>query len=267
MIKRFLALAVLLSCTALYAQPFVGFDDFSTPSGEPPSLDGKWAYFFRTNGAGTNNGFLDFSGTQLDFSKGAGAGSYFLGWLGAPPSSARSVDSYNTSWTTEVSVTSTFSSLAGANEFLAVGIEVAGGAGQFSTIMLNSFQGGNTIRTEGSGVSVNEVSTLVVTDVRLRLNWDATTKLLVSSFSTNGGNNYTNLTTFTPDSQWTGSSQQINGFFFEIWVNTNAASSIAPGVASLDNFSVAVPEPSTYVLLASGLGLVGLAAWRRRRTA
>lgn len=259
--------ALTLGLTSASAQPFVGFDDFSTLSGEPPSLDGKWAYFFRTNGAGTNNGFLNFSGAQLDFSKGTGAGSYFLGWLGAPPASARSVDSYTTSWTAEVSVTSTFSSLAGSGEFLAVGIEVAGGNGQFSTIMLNSFQGGNTIRTEGSGVSVNQVSTEIVNDVRLRLEWDATTKLLVSSFSTDSGSNYTNLTTFTPDSQWTGSTQGTNGFFFEIWVNTNAAAEILPGVASLDNFSVAVPEPSTYALLASGLGLVGLAAWRRRRAA
>lgn len=259
--------AFTFSHTSVSAQPFVGFEDFSTLSGTPPSLAGKWSYFFRTNGSGTSNGLLAFTGTQLDFSKGAGAGSYFLGWRGAPPSASRSIDSYNTGWVTEISVTNTFAPLAGSGEFLAVGIEVAGGAGQFSTIMLNSFQGGNTIRTEGSGVSVNQVSTSVVTDVRLRLTWDATTKLLVSSYSTDSGANYTNLTTFTPDTQWTGSTQSTNGFFFEIWANTNGAAALSPGVASLDNFSVAVPEPSTYALLAGGLGLVGFGLWRKRRQA
>ena len=253
------------SHTSASAQPFVGFEDFSTLSGEPPSLDGKWAYFFRTSGSVTSNGLLAFTGTQLDFSKGVGAGSYFLGWRGAPAS--RSIDSYNTGWVAEISVTNTFASLAGSGEFLAVGIQVAGGAGRFSTIMLNSFQGGNTIRTEGSGVSVNQVSTSVVADVRLRLTWDATTKLLVSSFSTDSGANYTNLTTFTPDTQWVSSTQSTNGFFFEIWANTNGAAALAPGVASLDNFSIAVPEPSTYALLAAGLGIVGLSLWRKRRQA
>lgn len=265
-LSALLASSLSVVVPSAVAQPFVGFDDFSTLSGNPPSLDGKWAYFFRINGAGTNNGFLDFSGTRLDFSKGAGAGSYFLGWLGAPPSTARSVDSYTTSWTAEVSVSSTFATLASPNEFLTIGIEVAGGNTQFSSLMLNTFNGGNIIQTEGSGTTVNTIATSVVTDVRLRLAWDATTKLLVSSFSTDSGNNYTNITTFTPDSQWTGSTQATNGFFFEIWANTNAAASIAPGVASLDNFSiVAVPEPSTYALLAAGLGLVGFGFWRRRR--
>jgi hypothetical protein len=252
--KKFLFSALALATLSVglsraSAQIFAGFDDFSTLSGNPPSLDGKWAYFFRTNGNATNNGDLAFTGTQLDFSKGAGAGSYFLGWLGAPPSASRSIDSYTTSWVSEISVTSNFASLAVGSDFLAVGIEVAGGAGQFSAIMLNTNTAGNFIRTEGSGATVNQVSSPSSTDVRLRLSWDATTKLLVSSFSTDNGSSYTDLTTFTPDTQWTGSTQGANGFNFEIWVNSNAA----------------VPEPSTYALLASGLGLVGLAVWRKRR--
>jgi hypothetical protein len=65
---------------------------------------------------------------------------------------------------------------------------------------------------------------------------------------------------------WTGSTQGTNGFNFEIWVNSNATAAVTVGGTSLDNFSVvAVPEPSTYALLASGLGLVGLAVWRKRR--
>ncbi len=256
-----------LGLTSTSAQPFVGFDDFSTLSGSPPSLDGKWAYFFRTSGSGTSNGDLAFTGTQLDFSKGAGAGSYFLGWLGAPPSASRSIDSYTTNWVADISVTSTFASLAVGGDFLSVGIEVAGGAGQFSTIMLNTNTAGNFIRTEGSGTGVTEVSSgSANTDVRLRLSWDATTKLLVSSFSLDNGANFTGLTTFTPDTQWTGSTQGANGFNFEIWVNSNATAAVSTGVTSLDNFSIiAVPEPSTYALLTLGLGLVIVPLLRRRR--
>ena len=42
-------------------------------------------------------------------------------------------------------------------------------------------------------------------------------------------------------------------------------SSLATVLQKIPASIVAVPEPSTYALLASGLGLIGLAVWRKRR--
>lgn len=250
-----LALTGLLVSTAS-AQLFVGSDDFSGGSS-------KWSYSFRIAGNGTSNGALAFSGTQLDFSKGTGAGSFFRGWDGDGAGSAsRTSDSLTTSWIADLTVTNTATGLAGG-EYATLGFEIAGSGGQYSGIMLGASSGGSYLRAEGIGFSAVEVGTADATNVNLRLSWDAGTQNLNSFYSLDG-TNYTALATFNPVSQWTGGAAS-SGFFFEVFANSNAAAAISTGSMYADNFSVsAIPEPSTYAAFA-GLGALGLAIWRRRQ--
>jgi hypothetical protein len=250
-----LALAGLLASSAS-AQVFVGSDDFSSGSAQ-------WSYNFRIAGSGTSNGDLTFSGTQLDFSKGAGAGSQYRGWDGDGAGSAsRTSDSLTTSWIADLTVTNTTAGLAGG-EYMSLGFEVAGSGGQYSAIMLSATSVGSFLRAEGIGFSAVEVATGDTTAVNLRLAWDAGTQILNSYYSFDG-TNYNSLAAFTPVTQWTGGSA-AGGFFFEVFGNSNAAGAISAGSAFADNFAVsAIPEPSTYAAFA-GLGALGLAFWRRRQ--
>lgn len=250
-----LAFAGLLVSSAS-AQLFVGSEDFSGGAA-------KWSYNFRIAGSGTSNGNLAFSGTQLDFSKGAGAGSFYRGWDGDGAGSAsRTSDSLTTSWIADLTVTNTTAGLAGG-EYVSLGFEVAGSGGQYSAIMLGASSGGSFLRAEGVGFSAVEVGTADATAVNLRLAWDAGTQVLNSYYSFDG-TNYTSLAAFAPVSQWTGGAA-ASGFFFEVFANSNAAGAISAGSAYADNFAVsAIPEPSTYAAFA-GLGALGLAFWRRRQ--
>lgn len=252
-----LAFAGLLVSTAS-AQVFVGSDDFSGGGS-------KWSYSFQIAGSGTSNGALTFSGTQLDFSKGATAGSFYRGWDGDGAGTAsRTSDSLTTSWVADLTVTNTLGGLAGG-EYSTLGFEVAGSGGQYSAVMLGASSGGSFLRAEGIGFSAVEVGTADATNVNLRLAWDAGTQVLNSYYSFDG-TNYTSLATFNPVSQWTGGSA-ASGFFFEVFGNSNAAGAISAGSMYADNFAVfAIPEPSTYAAFA-GLGALGLAFWRRRQQA
>jgi hypothetical protein len=245
-----------LFVTSASAQLFVGSDDFSSGAA-------KWSYSFRIAGSGTSNGALTFSGTQLDYSKGAGAGSFYRGWDGDGAGTAsRTSDSLTTSWVADLTVTNTAAGLAGG-EYASLGLEVAGSGGQYSAIMLGASSGGSFLRAEGIGFSAVEVGTGDATDVNLRLAWDAGTQVLSSYYSFDG-TNYTALATFNPVSQWTGGSA-AGGYFFEVFGNSNAAAAISAGSVYADNFAVsAIPEPSTYAAFA-GLGALGLAVWRRRQ--
>lgn len=250
-----LALAGLLVSTAT-AQLFVGSDDFSGTSS-------KWSYGFRIEGSGTSNGNLTFSGTQLDFSKGAGTGSFYRGWDGDGAGGAsRTSDSLTTSWIADLTVTSSLGATP-VGEYATIGLEVAGSAGQYSAIMLGTSSGGSFLRAEGVGFSAVEAGTGDSTDVTLRLAWDAGTQALSSYYSIDG-TNYTSLATFSPLTQWSAGAA-TNGFFFEVFGNSNLMAALSSGSVYADNFSVsAIPEPSTYAAFA-GLGALGLAFWRRRQ--
>ena len=260
--KSTLSLALALAgwlASSGSAQVFVGSDDFSSSA----ATDNKWAYAFRFSGT---NGLLDYSAGRLDFTKGAGTGSYVLGWDGEPSTPgvapSKTSASFSTSWVADVTVTNSISSLTGG-EFVSLGFEVAGTGAQFSSIMLAANSGGYALRAEGSGFTPVFVSTADFTDVHLRLTWNAGTQALNSYYSFDG-TNYTSLATYSPITQWTAGAA-TGGFNFEIFGNSNMAAAVNLGSVYADNFSIsAIPEPSTYAAFA-GLGALGLACWRRRQ--
>lgn len=253
-----LAVAGLLTSSAS-AQLFVGSDDFSNAG----VTDAKWAYFFRFSGT---NGLMDYSAGRLDFTKGAGAGSFVLGWDGDPTSPganpSKTSASYSTSWVADVVVTNTLTGVGGS-DFAVMGLEVAGASAQYSGIMLSANSSGYTFRAEGTGFTPVNVAAADSTDVHLRLTWDANSQLLNSYYSFDGSS-YTSLATYNPTSEWLASSA-TGGFNFEVFGNSNIAGNITTGSMYASSFSVsAVPEPSTYAAFA-GLGALGLAMWRRRQ--
>jgi uncharacterized delta-60 repeat protein len=215
------------------ALAFAGSDDFNTGS------DAKWAYFFRTLGAGTSNGAIDFTNARLDFSKGTGAGSYFVGWDadGDPVTPfTRTTASFLTNWVMDVTATNTYT--AAANEYADVGFQIAGANTQFASILLLNRAGSSYIRAVSAGVSTPvEVAVSGTTSAKLRLAWDASAQTLAASYSTDGGAHYSVLTTFTPVSSWAANAAN-GGFSFEIFGESNAAAALAKGALYLDDFAI-----------------------------
>lgn len=227
---RFKSLLVLALCTATLApaQVFTGSDDFSGD-------DSKWAYFFRRTDSVANNGDLTFNGTTLGFSKGAGAGSYILGWDGTPAeATARGTGSYTTDWVMDVTATNLVTTTA--NEFVATGIEVSNAPGAYTAIVLGTDAGTRWVKIETNVLtSGTRVNIPTGTDVRLRLAWNATARNLTGSYSLDGGANYLVLGSL-PITHWP--TLPTSGFFFEAFGNSNLAAALPAGQVSLDNFSV-----------------------------
>jgi len=102
-----------------------------------------------------------------------------------------------------------------------------------------------------------------VTDVELRLQWDATARTLTSSYRFSPLDAYT--TSATLDVVGTLGFDPTGGFYINPSARAALGESVASGGLYFDNMSVtAIPEPSTYAALA-GLTALGLTFWRRRR--
>lgn len=232
---------------------FVGADDFAS------GLDAKWAYFFRTLGSAAGNGLLTFSqpNGRLDFSKGAGDGSYFLGWDGNPlTSSSRTSASLATSWVADVTVTN--SATVAAGRFANIGLEVAGSNAEWAGIMLFNNGGSLVVRGHSSKTTAVDVPAPSGVNVRFRLAWNATTQELAASYSFDGST-YTPLTTFAPVSSWTANAASA-GFYFEVFANSNVAEAIAAGSIYADDFAVTATSPAATIFTVRATDRVGATA-------
>ncbi len=235
--------AAFLAGTAAFAQPFAGHDDFS-------GTNAKWAYSFRVPylTTGTNGAFA-FRNGLAEFTKGTGMGSQIIGWDGdgvAGNPVSRTVASANTSWVADV--TPVLRHLPGPDAFAAIGFEIAVGPTAYTEITLQRFTDGILrifTETNSPTTGIARVAVPDNADIRLRLAWDAVTRVITVAYSFDGGATFATLRT-VPITDWP--IQPTTGFQFELVGYSTAATPVAAGEISLDNFSITA-VPANYARL------------------
>lgn len=240
-------LGALAWCGLGRAQTFAGFDSFA-------GGDAKWAYFFRAPAltVGTN-GALGFNGSTLEFTKGAGKGSYLLGWdWDGNPSNTTALNpaSFTTSWVAEITAVNRHQPEAGT--FSSVGFEVATSPTAYTEITLErSFDGQFRVRTETNSATTGTASVLVpagIAETRLRLAWNASSRVLTVAYSFDRGASYATLRT-VPITEWP-SVPSSTGFALEVMGYSTSAAAIPAGQMYLDDFSLTA-VPADYARLAN----------------
>jgi hypothetical protein len=283
-----LALAGLLAVSAS-AQVFVGSDNFNDNTLNLDALAGEqvgvWSYS-SPNAAGAGGAWTE-TNQRMEFTSTAATGLNrgVLGWVDYPESVSTAGGAglstgnpYNSSWSAQVSVSNLMSGFASG--FTIAGLEAytattTGGRNAYYGIYLSTNPTGANVQFE-SGVWNSGIldynrtavfaSTTDVTDVLLRMSFDASTKNLALDYSFNNGATFVAGTTFDLDGAQAGlTAPRFDGIGLDLLGQTNGAGVINAGQMTFDNFSVsAIPEPSTYAAFA-GLGALGLAVWRRRQ--
>lgn len=269
------------------AQAFYGSDNFD----DNTFASGRWGAF-GTNGGGLwseQNGRMEFTGDASSTTyTTSNRVSQFRLWSNNTPNT-----SYSDDWTATASFTIDNSAVA-SNGVVLMGLETfatATDAGYYG-IYLTSATSGARIFTErgiwnGTGYDRTFIGStgnldvsFDVTDVLLRISYDAGTQTLTSSFSFDSGASYIDYASggtghygasaaFGIDG-W--SDTVVDGFGMDIYGalygnGTDTGPTLLSGQAYMDNLSVsAVPEPSTYAAIAGAL-MLGFAAWRRRAKA
>lgn len=143
-----------------------------------------------------------------------------------------------------------------------------------TTFAIDRYNNGSIVQDIDTYVVTNGVEThlaevlLSSTDVTLRVSFDAATSQVVFAYDSDGaGAGATFITAHTADlSTWTMSGGNFG--FLLVGGSGHTGAGVGPAISASDayfqNFSVtAVPEPSTYALLAGVLAL-GAGLWRRR---
>lgn len=199
--------------------------------------------------------------------------------------------SYTESWTASLTLTNLATPTSGYN-LVSMQVFAAGAdygffnVGLYRTASGTSgvlFEKGRT--TDGTSGTYTFVSYVTAesdfTNVLVRMSHDSATKAITLGYSFDGGATYAGSTYFNPNTAFSGSyssdvhagnwyATPTNGYSFRILARNSADATIAGDLMYADSFSVtagatAIPEPSTYAALA-GLGALGLAFWRRRRS-
>lgn len=304
---RFLgASALLLTALTASGQVFVGSDNFNdntlTVQGANNQAAGQYR-FSTPNSVGSGNAWTE-TNQRMEFTTTSTTGFNrgFLGWVspttsvnGAPNGTNLGIGGtglssgapYTSNWTSTVSVTNNLTALStgfsytgfeiymtnasntGSNAYYGIAVNTAPGA----TWIVPEWGRWNQALNAGAGDfdrTTNFIATADSTDVLLRLSFDATTKVLTTDYSNDGGATFLAAAAFDLDGAQAGISSPggPDGFGLEFYASVNnIGTAVTSGQMSFDNFSVsAIPEPSTYAACA-GLGALGLALWRRRRAA
>jgi hypothetical protein len=122
---------------------------------------------------------------------------------------------------------------------------VANGPTAYTEITLERSAGGELrIRTESNSASTGVAAVVAPanSEVRLRLAWNATSRILTVAYSFDGGASYATLRT-VPITEWPVA--PTAGFYFELMGYSTSAAAIPAGVMSLDNFSITTVPPET----------------------
>lgn len=295
---------LLLIAGAAQAQVFVGSDNFNdntlTIQGAANQAVGQWRGS-SPNSSGTGGAWTETSqqmnytnSTTTGFNKGV------LIWV-SPSTSINSApsgtnlgiggaglttgDPYNSSWTAQVSVTNTLTSLTNVGSYSYTGFEIydltsTNGSNAYYGISISTAPSSakwivaewgkwdSTLNAGAGGwvATRNFISTTDTTDVQLRMTYDGTAKSLVLSYSNDGLNFVTGATYALTGAEAGFAAPSNNGFGLELFASVNnIGSTVTAGQMAFDNLSVsAIPEPSTYAAIFGGFALVG-AVWHRRR--
>ncbi len=218
--------------------PFAGYDDFN--AGETP----KWAYYLRPLGG--TNGELRFTGSRLEFIKAEGPGNYFLGWDGDPSNtpSSRTTASFGQSWAAELTVTNNFNAEEGT--YAAIGLEAAGGAGSYFSLVVTNSGGNRMVRAAGSGGGESIADASAHSTVWLRLAWDAGTKQLHASYSFDGGGTFSSLASYDVTDTW--GTAATSGFYFELLGDSSSAAAVPAWSMYVDDFTLTGSSPTTHTM-------------------
>lgn len=268
---------------------FYGSDNFNDNS-----LAANWTNIGSSNGGAwtETNGRLEFTANATSTSIiNSNRAASFISWKNDTGNNT----SYTTSWVATMSFTYDHSALA-TNGAAWLGLEasVAGADGGYYGVYLLDASNGARIYTEqgiydgissytrtGLGSTGDLDLNLDITNVTFRIAYDASTHALTSAYSFDDGATYLTYANSTNTGHYgaaaTGNTSAWNpgptsGFGLELYGalygnGVDVGPTFLSGQAYADNLSVsAVPEPSTYAALA-GLGALGLALRRKRRTA
>ena len=248
----------MLSHATSYAN-FSGSDDFNDNSKDTT----KWGTDFIQGG-----GALTETNQRLQFTA-TGASTNDVAvrpWIA-------NNGSFTANWILQLDVNLPALTLS-ANQLLAIGLVVRDGDNLSSTfsaqLNFDTYTGSRRYFHSGyrvnGGSSLDVDSTTAATSAAVRIRYDAATTTLFAEADADGAVGGYNFTTFESQniSAWNMTATSV------FQGNAIGATENSPVITSGnnifgDNFVAAVPEPSTYILLIAGIGIVALKRLRRIR--
>ncbi len=272
------------------AQTFLGSDNFNdnslTVQGSNPQAPGQYRGSFpNSTGSNTTGAWTEIN-QRLEYTNSSTTGFNGGTLLWVSPSTSNNAvggaglstgNPYQSNWTATITVTNLLTAPASGNTF--AGFEIysltsAPASNAFYGVYLTTYSGiGGRIAAQwgkynSTTMDFDRFTTFTnvgdTTDVTLKMDFNASTKVLTTSYSFDSGASYAVAGSFDLDGAEVGLQAPFNnGLGLEVIANSFNAGAIGAGQIFFDNLQV-IPEPSTTAALA-GVAALGLVAWRRRR--